>query len=74
MTSLVFLQQGKVKKSKNSLKLANIDRENLHNSWSTWGSGNFNETFRKDVAYGNIKSYKKAGFHSLSAKHIFEKP
>ena len=33
----------------------------------------FNEIFRKDVAYNNNKTHKKAGFHSLSRKHIFRK-
>ena len=27
----------------------------------------------RDVAYENIKSHKKAGFHALSIKHIFGK-
>ena len=34
---------------------------------------NFNEIFRKNVAYDNNKSREKAGFHSLSRKHIFQK-
>ena len=35
----------------------------------------FNETFRKDVAHGNIKSHKNTGFHSLSLENTFlEKP
>ena len=34
---------------------------------------NFNEIFRKDVAYDNIKSPKKTRFHSLPRKHIFGK-
>ena len=34
---------------------------------------NINDVFRKDVAYDNIKSYKKAGFYLLSRKHIFGK-
>ena len=34
-------------------------------------SRNFNDIFRKSVAYDNIKSHKKTGFHSLSRKHIF---
>ena len=34
---------------------------------------NFNEIFRKDVAYGYIKSHKKAGFHHLPRKLILEK-
>ena len=35
--------------------------------------GNFNEIFRKDVAYDNIKNHKKAELHPLSRKHIFGK-
>ena len=34
---------------------------------------NFNETFRKDVAYDNIKSHKKPGIHYLFSRYIFEK-
>ena len=34
---------------------------------------NFNEIFRKDVTYDNIKSPKKAGLHPISEKHIFGK-
>ena len=34
---------------------------------------NLYESFRKDVTYDNIKSHKKAGLHSFSRKHIFEK-
>ena len=34
---------------------------------------NFNEIFRTDVAYDNIKSHKKAGLHPLPRKHILEK-
>ena len=34
---------------------------------------NLNEVFRKDVTYDDIKSHKKAGFHSLIRRQIFEK-
>ena len=34
---------------------------------------NFNEIFRKDVTYHNIKSPKKPGLHSIFEKHIFGK-
>ena len=37
MTSLVFLQQGNVKKSKTLIKIVNIENENLHIFWTTWG-------------------------------------
>ena len=33
----------------------------------------FNEIFRKDVTYGNIKSHKKPGFHPLFRRYIFRK-
>ena len=42
------------KKSQKSMKIVNFDLRN------------FNEIFRKNVAYNNIKSHKKPGFHSLS--------
>ena len=32
---------------------------------------NFNEIFRKDVAYDNIKCHKKARFYALCRKHTF---
>ena len=31
----------------------------------------FNDIFRKDVAYDNIKSHKKSRFYPLSRKHTF---
>ena len=34
---------------------------------------NFNEIFRKDVTYDNIKSHKKPGLHPVPEKHIFGK-
>ena len=34
---------------------------------------NFSEVFRKAVAYDNVKSHKKARFHSLYIKQIFGK-
>ena len=34
---------------------------------------NFNENFRKDVAYDNVKSHTKSGFDSLSSS-LEEKP
>ena len=41
------------------MKIANIDRETLHNL------RNFNEIFRKDVTYDNTKRHKKPGFRPL---------
>ena len=36
---------------------------------------NFNEIFRKDLIYDNIKSHKKPEFHTLSLEETFlEKP
>ena len=34
---------------------------------------NFNEIFRKDVAYDNIKSHKKPGLYPLSTRDTFGK-
>ena len=34
---------------------------------------NFNEIFRKDVAFDQIKCHKKPGFHPFSRKHIIGK-
>ena len=34
---------------------------------------NFNEIFRKDVTYDNIKIHKKTGSHPLFRKYIFRK-
>ena len=34
---------------------------------------NFNEIFRKDVNFDNIKSHKKTGFHPLFRRYIFRK-
>ena len=36
-------------------------------------SGNFNQVFRKDVTYDNIKSHKKVAFRSPFRRYIFEK-
>ena len=41
-------------------------------SYSLNNSRNFNEIFRRDVPY-DIKSHKKAGFHPLFRRCIFQK-
>ena len=33
---------------------------------------NFNEIFRKDVTYDNVKSHKKPGFHPLFKKDFLK--
>ena len=54
------------------MKIANIDREILHNSQRL---ENFNETFRKGVTYDNITSHKKPRFHTIYLEDVFfEKP
>ena len=65
LMSWVSLQQEIVKKSEKLMKIVNNDGENLYIFWTTSGM-NFNEIFRKDVAYDNIKSHKKSGPHSVS--------
>ena len=37
LTSLVSLQQGNVKKIEKLVKIVNIEGENLHIIWTTWG-------------------------------------
>ena len=37
LTSLVYLQQGKVEKSNNMMKIVNIDEESLYILQRTWG-------------------------------------
>ena len=34
---------------------------------------NFNEIFRKDVTYDNLKSHKKPGLRAFSRRYIFGK-
>ena len=53
------------------MKIVNIDRENLHIFWRTWGI--LNEMFRTSVTFGNTKSHKKAELHPLSRRYIFGK-
>ena len=50
------------------MKIANIVKEDLLNN--LW---NFNEIFRKDVAYDNIKSHKKPGIHYLLSRYFLKK-
>ena len=49
LTSLVSLQQGNVKKIEKSVKIVNIEKENLLNDLR-----NFSEIFRKNMAYDDI--------------------
>ena len=69
MTSLVSLPQENVKQSKKSMKAVYIVGEKY--SYLLNDMRNFNEIFRKDVAYDNIESRKKVAFHPLSRKYIF---
>ena len=45
------------------MKIANTDRDILNEILNDLR--NFNEIFRKDVTYDNIKSHKKPVFHPL---------
>ena len=56
------------KNPKESLKIVNIEGENLLNDLRI-----FNEVFRKHLPYDNIKSHGKPRFYLLSRKHIFGK-
>ena len=37
------------------------------------GLRNYNEIFKKDVTFDNVKNHKKPGLHLFSEKHIFGK-
>ena len=37
LTTLAFLQEENLKKNEKLIKIANIEEENLHNFWTTWG-------------------------------------
>ena len=52
-------------------KIVNKDRESLISSSKELR--NFNNIFRKYVAYDNIKSHKKPEFQPLFRRSIFEK-
>ena len=65
------MQQGKVKKSEQLIKIVNIEGKSLHIFWTTWGISI--KIFTKDVVYDNIKGHKKPGFHSLSLENMFGK-
>ena len=71
LTLLVFLLQGNVKKSKKSMKTANIDRKK--SSWLLNELRIFNQIFRKGVTYDNIKNHKKPVFNPLFRRYIFRK-
>ena len=67
-TSFPFLQLGNVKKYKKIRKIPEIEEETCT---SLNHVRSFTEVFRKDLAYDNIKSHKKAEFVSLFRKYIF---
>ena len=52
------------------MKIVNIDGENLY---LLRDLRNFNDIFRKDVTYDNIKIKKKTGPHPLFKRYIFGK-
>ena len=52
------------------MKIINADEENLEELNKL---RNFNEIFRKDVTYDDIKSNKKSGLNLLSRRHVFGK-
>ena len=63
LTLLVSLQQGNVKKSKKSIKIVNIEGENLQIFWTTWEDSM--KLSVKSVAYDNNKNNKKTVLPSL---------
>ena len=52
------------------MKKANID---INSSYFLKDLRNFNEIFRKDLTYDNIKSHKKLAFNPLFRRYIFRK-
>ena len=58
MTSLASAQQGNVKKSEELMEIVNI--EGKKSSYLLNSLSNYNEIFKKDVAYNNIKSPKNS--------------
>ena len=59
------------------MKIANIDKESFH-EWDLRNLlnylKNFNEIFREDVTYDNIKSHKKQGFILSLRDTVLGKP
>ena len=53
------------------MKIVNIDGENLYLLRDLW---NFNDIFRKDATYNNIKIKKKQGFIPSLKDTFLEKP
>ena len=53
------------------MKIANILQ--INSSYLLNDLKNFDETFRKDVTYDNIKSHENLGFYSLFRRSIFRK-
>ena len=52
------------------MKIVNIGGENLYLLSEL---RNFNDIFKKDVTYDNIKILTKTGLHPLSKRYIFGK-
>ena len=75
LTSLVSLQQGKIKKSEKPMNIEGMNPSILKEKilYLLNDLSNFNKIFRKSVAYDNIKIHKIPGFHSFPRKHIFAK-
>ena len=60
-------------KTRKCQKVNNKKKEKRWSSFFLKNLRNFNEIFRKDVTYGNIKIHKKSGLHLLSRRYIFGK-
>ena len=72
LTSLVYLQQGNLKKTKNLMKIVFTgEKKSLYflNELSS-----FNETFKKGVPYDDIKSHKKQDCTHTLKNMVLEKP
>ena len=72
LTSSVYLQWRNVKKSKQLMKLANIDKENLHIFQTTWGSSM--KFSGKMCLVIILKVTKKQGFTTSLENTVLKKP
>ena len=71
LKSIVSLQQENSKKPEKLMKIVNIEEENLHIFWTSWGISI--KFYKKEATYDKIKPHKNPGRHPFSGKHLFWK-
>ena len=69
LTSLVYLQQGNLKKLKELMKIVITDEKKSSNFLNQLSD--FNKTFKKGVPYDNIKGHRKTWLYPYSKKYSF---